>query len=75
MEAPRTTGGGGAGGGAGKTLQVLAVVWSALRQGPAGRPLAAKVVVVTPSSLCANWAAEARKWLGVERLKVLRPVP
>lgn len=57
--------------GSGKTLQVLALVWSALRQGPAGRALASKVVVVTPSSLCANWAAEAKKWLGPERLKVL----
>ncbi len=30
-----------------------------------------RVVVATPSSLCQNWAAEARKWLGEERLRVL----
>lgn len=54
-----------------KTLQVLAFVWTALKQGPWGRPMAAKVVIVSPSSLCKNWAEEARKWLGVERLKVL----
>jgi DNA repair and recombination protein RAD54B len=53
-----------------KTLQVLALVWTALKQGPAGRPAAKKVVIVTPSSLCKNWAAEAKKWLGEERLKV-----
>jgi len=29
-----------------------------------------QVVIVAPSSLCANWAAEAKKWLGNERLKV-----
>jgi SNF2-related domain len=53
-----------------KTLQVLALVWTALKQGPAGRPAAKKVVIVAPSSLCKNWAAEAKKWLRDERLKV-----
>ena len=27
--------------------------------------------MVTPSSLCQNWAEEARKWLGPERLPTL----
>lgn len=58
-----------------KTLQVLALVWTALRQGPAGRPCAQKVIIVTPSSLCNNWAAEIRKWLGAERLKVTSNPP
>jgi DNA repair and recombination protein RAD54B len=49
---------------------VLALVWTALKQGPAGRPAVKKVVIVAPSSLCKNWAAEAKKWLGEERLKV-----
>ena len=45
---------------------MLALVWTALKQGPAGRPAAKKVVIVAPSSLCKNWAAEAKKWLGEE---------
>ena len=36
-----------------------------------GKPCARKTIVVTPSSLTKNWAAEVRKWLGDERLKVL----
>ena len=36
-----------------------------------GKPSAKKTIVVTPSSLTKNWAAEVRKWLGDERLKVL----
>jgi DNA repair and recombination protein RAD54B len=55
--------------GLGKTLQTLALVWTLLRQGPAGRPAIAKALVVAPSSLTRNWAEEARKWLGDERLR------
>lgn len=36
-----------------------------------GRPAAHKVLVVTPSTLTQNWADEARKWLGHERLRAL----
>lgn len=28
-------------------------------------------MVVCPSSLCGNWEEEAKKWLGVERLRCL----
>jgi len=61
--------------GLGKTLTSLALMWTLLRQGPAGRPLGRRTVVACPSSLVENWAAEARKWLGDERFKViaLRP--
>ena len=43
----------------------------------AGRPLGRRTVVACPSSLVDNWAAEAKKWLGDERFKViaLRPGP
>lgn len=41
-----------------------------LRQGPYGRPAVQKVIIVTPSSLTGNWAAEFSKWLGSERLSV-----
>ena len=34
------------------------------RQGPTGKPTARQAVIVTPSSLVMNWAAEFRKWLG-----------
>lgn len=36
-----------------------------------GRPVVRKVAVVTPSSLTQNWADEARKWLGEERMRVM----
>ena len=36
-----------------------------------GKPTVRKAMVVTPSSLCQNWADEARKWLGVERMRVM----
>jgi len=61
--------------GLGKTLQVIALCWTLLRQGPQRRPLARKVVVVCPATLTRNWADEFRKWLGAERLRatVLAP--
>ncbi|KAJ8353876.1 hypothetical protein SKAU_G00214430 [Synaphobranchus kaupii] len=57
--------------GLGKTLQCIALVWTLLRQGPyGGRPVARRVLVVTPGSLVKNWAAEFQKWLGRERINV-----
>ena len=60
-----------------KTLQVIALLWTLLRQGPAGRPAIRRAIVATPSSLTGNWAAEVRKWLGDQRLRalVLQPGP
>eukprot|EP00891_Asterochloris_glomerata_P002075 jgi/Astpho2/2075/e_gw1.00038.344.1_t len=57
--------------GLGKTLQVIALVWTLMRQGPAARPVAKRSIVVCPSSLTNNWAAEVRKWLGPERCQVM----
>ena len=59
--------------GVGKTLQVLALAWTLLRQSPGGGgvPSLRRVVVVCPATLVANWKAEAAKWLGAERLGVL----
>jgi hypothetical protein len=34
-----------------KTLQVITLIWTLLRQGPAGKPAAKRVIVVTPCSL------------------------
>lgn len=35
------------------------------------RPVAKRSIVVCPSSLTNNWAAEVRKWLGPERCQVM----
>eukprot|EP00887_Chlorella_sp_A99_P003631 scaffold7.g3631.t1 len=57
--------------GLGKTVQVLALIWTLTKQGPMGCPSARKALVVTPSSVAQNWAAEARKWLGNERMRCI----
>uniref|UniRef100_A0A7N6ANP3 RAD54 homolog B n=1 Tax=Anabas testudineus TaxID=64144 RepID=A0A7N6ANP3_ANATE len=57
--------------GLGKTLQSVAVTWTLLKQGPyGGKPVAKRVLVVTPGSLVQNWGAEFNKWLGRERISV-----
>ena len=57
--------------GLGKTLQSLALSWTLLKQGPyGGKPVAKRVLVVTPGSLVQNWGAEFNKWLGRERISV-----
>uniref|UniRef100_A0A672GA62 RAD54 homolog B n=1 Tax=Salarias fasciatus TaxID=181472 RepID=A0A672GA62_SALFA len=57
--------------GLGKTLQSVALIWTLLKQGPyGGKPVAKRVLVVTPGSLVQNWSAEFNKWLGCERIKV-----
>mmetsp|Transcript_23960 Transcript_23960/g.63379 ORF Transcript_23960/g.63379 Transcript_23960/m.63379 type:complete len:827 (-) Transcript_23960:185-2665(-) len=55
--------------GLGKSLQAISVMWTALKQGPNGVPLAKKAIVVCPASLVANWTNEVKKWLGVQRIK------
>jgi len=57
--------------GLGKTLQCIGLIWSMLRQGPFGHrhPWCYKAIIVTPSSLVKNWAAEFNKWLGKERME------
>jgi SNF2 family DNA or RNA helicase len=58
--------------GMGKTLQVIALLWTLLKQGPvAGRPAVRKVLVACPASLVGNWGAEIKKWLGATRLEPL----
>ncbi|CAL1529863.1 unnamed protein product, partial [Lymnaea stagnalis] len=57
--------------GLGKTLQCICLIWTLLKQGPyGGKPVAKKVLIVTPGSLVKNWFLEFKKWLGVERLSV-----
>lgn len=56
--------------GVGKTLQCITLVWTLLKQGPLGTPVAKRILIVTPGSLVKNWKAEFQKWLGNERLRV-----
>jgi len=55
--------------GLGKTLQVIALVWTLLKQSPfkRGQPTCRRVVICVPASLVGNWGAEFQKWLGSER--------
>lgn len=49
----------------GKTLQSITLLWTLLCsgfEGP-GKPMASRVIVVTPTSLVANWESELNKWL------------
>lgn len=50
--------------GLGKTLQCITLMWTLLKQGPQGRRLIDKCIIVCPSSLVNNWANELVKWLG-----------
>jgi hypothetical protein len=50
--------------GLGKTLTTLAVLWAYVRGGRS------KALVLAPSSVQANWAAEIKKWFGLR----LRPI-
>lgn len=50
--------------GLGKTIQTVATVFTCLKQGKHGIPVARKAVVVAPSSLVTNWCNEFDKWLG-----------
>jgi SNF2 family DNA or RNA helicase len=57
--------------GMGKTLQVIALLWTLLKQGPRGTPMVKKAVIACPASLVSNWGAEMKKWLGQTRLAPL----
>ena len=57
--------------GMGKTLQVIALLWTLLKQGPiAGKP-GEKAVIACPASLVGNWGGEIKKWLNDTRLEPL----
>ena len=51
--------------GVGKTLQAVIVIWVLLRKAEnSGAGVCSKVLVLCPSSLVDNWAAEFHRWLG-----------
>ena len=41
--------------GLGKTLQAITLLWTLLRQGLDGQPVAKRVIIVCPTSLVSNW--------------------
>lgn len=57
--------------GLGKSLQVIALLWTLLKQNPVfdDPPVVKKAVIVCPVSVVGNWKKEIRKWLG-ERVGV-----
>ena len=58
--------------GLGKTLQSVGLIYTLLTQGfLRGSPVARKVIIVTPTSLVANWRNEIDKWLGKGVLNVV----
>jgi DNA repair and recombination RAD54-like protein len=54
--------------GLGKTLQTITVLWTLFEQSPSGLPTISNALILCPSSLVRNWAAEIVKWLGAHRL-------
>lgn len=54
--------------GLGKTLQCITLLWTLLKQGPFGKPVINRVLIVAPSSLCGNWKKEFIRWLGSHRI-------
>ncbi|KAH7517973.1 hypothetical protein FEM48_Zijuj09G0121200 [Ziziphus jujuba var. spinosa] len=56
--------------GLGKTLQSITLLYTLLRQGFDGKPMAKKAIIVTPTSLVSNWEAEIKKWVG-ERVELI----
>jgi DNA repair and recombination protein RAD54 and RAD54-like protein len=57
--------------GLGKSLQAISLLWTLLKQGPDGEPVAQTALILCPSSLVQNWVCELQKWLG-DRIS---PVP
>lgn len=57
--------------GLGKTLQAITLFYTVTKAFGANKPLASKVIIVTPASLVLNWDKEIKKWLGPMRLGVM----
>jgi hypothetical protein len=55
----------------GKTLQSITLLWTLLKQGFDGRPMAKRVLIITPTSLVSNWESEIKKWLNHRTINVL----
>ncbi|CAI4911866.1 AVN_HP_G0129630.mRNA.1.CDS.1 [Saccharomyces cerevisiae] len=68
--------------GLGKTLQCIALMWTLLRQGPQGKRLIDKCIIVCPSSLVNNWANELingfsqaiHAWAQAQGRNIVKPV-
>jgi DNA repair and recombination RAD54-like protein len=55
----------------GKTLQSITLLWTLLKQGFDGRPMAKRVLIITPTSLVSNWESEIKKWINHRTINVL----
>jgi len=53
------------------SLQVIAVLWTLLKQSVKGGPEISNAVIIAPSSLIGNWEAEIKKWLGPTAVRTL----
>ena len=49
--------------GLGKTIQTIALVYTLLNNGPDGKPILKKVLLIVPTSLIQNWIVELNKWI------------
>ncbi|CAN6466682.1 unnamed protein product [Victoria cruziana] len=56
--------------GLGKTLQSITLLYTLLRQGFDGKPMAKRVMIITPTSLVSNWESEIKKWLDTRVLVI-----
>ncbi len=57
--------------GLGKSLQIISLLWTLLKDGPKGSPVVHKACIVCPMVLITHWADEFRKWLGTHRLQTI----
>jgi SNF2 family DNA or RNA helicase len=57
--------------GLGKTLQAISLFYTVTKSFGELKPLASKIIIVTPASLVLNWDKEIKKWLGPKRLGVM----
>ena len=58
--------------GLGKTFQIIALLWTVLKQSPieGDAPIIKKAVIVCPVTLIRNWRREIRQWLGLDKLGI-----
>ncbi|KAK4049220.1 helicase [Microbotryomycetes sp. JL221] len=59
--------------GLGKTMQAVALIWTLLKQSPywSGQGMVQKAMIVCPVTLTKQWAAEIRRLLGREGMRVM----
>lgn len=51
-------------------MQSITLLYTLLRQGFDGKPMAKRVMIITPTSLVSNWESEIKKWLDTRVLVI-----